>query len=292
MATPSLALSLGFWVLPALMIALLLVAVAAVSQRAGLSPPERSRRLVGVGLSVTGFWLLGLGLAASGLLAFGPLPPPPFLLFVSGFALTVAFARSRVGVDLVRHLPLSLLVGFQAFRILVELLLHRGALDGLTPPQMTYTGFNFDVVTGLAAVVVGVGIDRGLLGRRAAQAFNILGILLLANVLTIAVLSMPTPLRTFVSYPVNEWIASAPFIGLPTILVPFAVLGHLLLWKRLRDEGRQVGDVLAAAVGAGRASSNGDGSDVGLAERISPRASATDANRNIIRNSGDQLSVH
>ena len=292
MASPSLALSLGFWVFPPLMIALLLVAVAAVSKRAGLQPAERSRRLLGIGLAVGGFWLLGVGLAAAGLTAFGTLPPRPFLLFMAGFALTVVFARSRAGADLARHLPLWLLVGFQSFRILVELLLHRGALDGLTPPQMTYTGWNFDVVTGLAAVVVAIRLERGVLGRRAAWAFNVLGILLLANVLTIAVLSMPTPLRVFVDHPVNVWIADAPFIGLPTILVPFAMLGHMLLWKRLRDEGRQVGDVLAAAVAAGRASSNGDGSDVGLAERIKPRASATEANRNIIRNSGDQLSVH
>ena len=279
----------GFWLLPPVMIALLLAAVAVASRRAGIAPAPR---VLGVGLGVLGFWALGLVLARAGLLRFGSLPPRPFLLFTLGFASTVAFARSAVGRDLGRHLPLSALVGVQSFRVLVELLLHRGALDGLTPPQMTYAGWNFDVVTGLVALPLALTIERGLASRRAALAFNALGALLLLNVITIAVLSMPTPLRVFMNDPPNVWIAEAPFIALPTTLVPVALLGHLLLWQRLRDDRGQVGDALGAAVAAGRASSKGDGSDVGLAERMSPSASATDANRNIIRNSGDQLSVH
>lgn len=288
MANPSSLLSLGFWLFPPLMIALLLAAVALASRRAGLEPRGR---VVTVALAVTGFWLLGIGLGSAGLLQFGSLPPKPVLLFVLGLGLTVAFARSQIGRDLARHLPLSLLVGFQSFRVLVELLLHQGALDGLTPPQMTYSGRNFDIVTGLVALPLAFALERRWVGPRAARAFNWIGAALLANVLTIAILSMPTPLRVFVNEPANVWITWAPYVGLPTILVPFALLGHLLLWQRLRHE-RQVGDALTAAATAGRASSNGDGRDVGLAERIKPSASATEANRNIIRNSGDQLSVH
>jgi len=76
---------------------------------------------------------------------------------------------------------------------------------------MTYTGLNFDTVTGLVAMPLAFALERGLVGARAAQVFNIVGSLLLVNVLTIAVLSMPTPLRVFMNDPPNVWIADAPF---------------------------------------------------------------------------------
>ncbi|MBI3203906.1 MAG: hypothetical protein HYZ29_20365 [Myxococcales bacterium] len=237
MGTPSPPLLLGFWALPPLMIAALVGAVVWASRRAGLAGPAQARRAALVAAGVTGFWAAANALCAAGLVRFGSLPPRPFLLILTGFGLTIALARSRIGADLARHLPVAALIGFQVFRVPVELLLHRGAIDGLTPPQMTYTGLNFDVVTGVLAIPVALGIARGTLGVRAAHAFNALGALLLANVVTIAALSMPTPLRVFMNEPPNTWIASAPFIGLPATLVPVAMLGHLLLWRRLRERG-------------------------------------------------------
>jgi len=249
MGTPSDLLRLGFWGLPPAMIAVLLVLVRAASVRAGLEPAAVARRLGLVALGAGGFWLLGVGLARAGALRFGTLPPRPFLFFLIGFALTVALSRSRVGRDLALRLPLSFLVGVQAFRILVELLLHQGAADGVTPPQMTWSGYNFDVITGLLALPLAVALQRGGLGPRAAWAFNWLGIALLANVLVIAILSMPTPLRAFHNEPANVWIAEAPFIGLPGVLVPFALLGHLLLWRRMREHAaaRSEAEVVSAS---------------------------------------------
>jgi len=31
----------------------------------------------------------------------------------------------------------------------------------------------------------------------------------------------------------NTWIADPPFIWLPGVLVPAALLGHLLLWRKM-----------------------------------------------------------
>ena len=238
MGSASAALIIGFWALPPVMIGLVLAAVAWASRKAGRVGSAVAGRVAWVAAGAAGFWALANALAHAGALRFGSLPPRPFLLFMAGFGLTIAFARSEIGRDLARHLPLAALIGVQAFRIPVELLLHRGALDGLTPPQMTYTGLNFDVVTGVVAIPVAIGVARGSLGARAARGFNLLGALLLANVVTIAALSMPTPLRVFMNDPPNVWIASAPFVGLPAALVPVAMLGHLLLWRRLREDAR------------------------------------------------------
>lgn len=36
--------------------------------------------------------------------------------------------------------------------------------------------------------------------------------------------------------PANVWITWPPFVWLPAVLVPVALLGHLLLFRRLRVE--------------------------------------------------------
>jgi len=50
---------------------------------------------------------------------------------------------------------------------------------------------------------------------------------LLVNVLVIAVLSMPTPLRVFHNEPANTLLAYFPYIYLPGVLVPLAYTLHI-----------------------------------------------------------------
>jgi len=60
-----------------------------------------------------------------------------------------------------------------------------------------------------------------------ALLYNIGGLLLLVNVLVIAVLSMPTPLRVFHNEPANTLLAYFPYIYLPGVLVPLAYTLHI-----------------------------------------------------------------
>ena len=112
--------------------------------------------------------------------------------------------------------------------------MHQAARDGTMPPQMTYTGGNFDILTGISALVVATLAARGLAPRWLLLAWNALGSLLLVAILVIAVLSLPT-FAVFGSEParLNTWIAYFPFVWLPAGLVSAAVLGHVLLWRRL-----------------------------------------------------------
>jgi hypothetical protein len=210
-------------------------AVGAASRRAG-EPPERTLRrtvLASVGIAV---WLAATcALAASGLLARLLLPPPLLVLLVAAIALTATLAFSRLGTLLARSLPLALLVGYQAFRIPVELLLHRGHVEGFVPPQMTYLGLNFDVLTGISALGVAWAVRARRVGRRGVLLWNVAGLLLLANIATIAALSVPGPFRVFANSPSNAWVRHAPWIWLPTVLVQAAFLGHLLVFRALRS---------------------------------------------------------
>lgn len=178
---------------------------------------------------------LTAGLAGSGRLSFSSPPTMPAVL-VAGFALAVAFALSPTGRQLATSMPLWVLVGFQAFRLPLELLMHRAYEEGVMPVQMSYSGLNFDIVTGTTALVLGIVLAVRRVPLVWVRAWNALGVLLLLNILSIALLSAPTPMRLFTNEPANVWITWFPFVWLPAILVQAAVIGHLLIIQRLRVE--------------------------------------------------------
>jgi hypothetical protein len=202
------------------------------------------------------FWRFLLGAAVwlaftallgkSGLLAvWDARPPRPLLLLLPTLGLPLWLGGSRVGAALSRA-PLWLLVGLHAFRLPLELLMHRAAEEGVMPPQMTYTGVNFDVVTGVTALVVATLVAIGRAPRWLVVGWNALGTLLLFVVVGVAVSSLPL-FAAFGRDPshLNTWVLYFPFVWLPAGAVSVAVLGHLLLWRRLSVRGMR-GRELAA----------------------------------------------
>ena len=174
-------------------------------------------------------------LAASASLArFDARPPALMLLLVTMVTLVVGLGLSKLGGRLARGLPLAALIGFQAFRLPLELVMHQAAREGLMPVQMSFAGWNFDIVTGASALVVAWLASRDRLPRWGAVAWNALGSTLLAVIVTIAVASTPL-FAAFGSAPeaLNTWIAWPPYVWLPSILVAAALFGHVLLWRRL-----------------------------------------------------------
>ena len=172
--------------------------------------------------------------AAFRLLQFPPAPPTMMVVFVLLLVLSVGLGVSPVGRRLAAGLPLAVLVGVQGFRLPLELLMHRAYEDGLMPVQMSYSGLNFDIVTGITALIVCALLAAGRAGVRMARAWNVMGTLLLVNIILIALLSAPAPWRVFRESPANTWIATAPYVWLPTVMVAFAILGHIVIYRRLR----------------------------------------------------------
>ncbi len=217
--------TVGMTVLPVVVVAAVVTGVvAAAGRRAGL--------LVAVGL-VAWMGVLAL-LAHRGVLArFDARPPPLFVALVVTIGLAVALARSSLGAKLA-ELPIAALVGVHAFRLPLELVMHEAAAQGIMPVQMSFSGWNFDIVTGVTAIVVALLAARGVASRRLIWAWNLLGSVLLAVVATIGVTSTPM-LHAFGEAPgrLNTWIAYLPFVWLPGVLVAVALAGHIILWRRL-----------------------------------------------------------
>jgi hypothetical protein len=173
-------------------------------------------------------------IAASGVLAeFERRPPPMLLLFLTILSVSALVAFTRYGTRFVAGLPLWILIVGQAFRFPLELLMHQAAVEGVMPPQMTYTGWNFDIVTGITALPVAWWLARGHShGRTVAVAWNILGMLLLVNIMTIAMLSTPL-VGAFGPDRLNVWVAHPPYVWLPTMMVVCALTGHLVIFRKL-----------------------------------------------------------
>lgn len=174
-------------------------------------------------------------LAAAGLLdSYDPMPAPALLVVLLVTIGTVLLAISSAGARLAAGVPLAVLVGYQVFRVPLEWLLHRLYLEGVIPVEMTYAGRNFDVVSGLTAAAVAVLLASGRSSRAVVIAWNLLGLALLANIVTVAVLATPTPFQVFAEGPPNRLPGIFPYVWLPTVLVQAALLGHLLVFRALK----------------------------------------------------------
>jgi hypothetical protein len=172
-------------------------------------------------------------LAESGALAVLPHGLAGMAYFVSCVGGAVVLAFSRLGRRMALGLPLYTLVGFQLFRLPLELVLHRWYMEGVLPVQMTYEGHNFDVITGLLALLVSPLVYLGKLGRRAVWGFNLIGTALLVNVASIAVRSSPVPLRTYMQEPPLLLALQAPYTWILPVCVGGALFGHLITFRRL-----------------------------------------------------------
>jgi hypothetical protein len=151
------------------------------------------------------------------------------------FCVAIGLGVSPVGRRLATGLPLWILVAAQSFRLPLELLMHQAYESGLMPVQMSYSGLNFDILTGASAVVVALLLATRRAGLRLAKWWNMLGAVLLCNIIIVSLLSTPTALRVFTTRPANTWIAAPPFVWLPTVLVAFAILGHIVVYRALRS---------------------------------------------------------
>ena len=212
-------------------IALLAVIVAgvliALVHRAGRVSLALTAAIVGALMATQ------LALAASGVLRDWSRIPPPFVPTMAVAILVAVFvAMSSVGRRIANTAPLSVLVGYQCFRLPLELVMHAAANAGVMPAQMSYSGWNFDILSGALAIPVAVLAATGRAPRWLVVGWNLMGTVLLANIVTIAVASTPL-IAAFGPDRLNTWIADPPFIWLPGVLVPAALFGHILVWRRL-----------------------------------------------------------
>lgn len=184
-------------------------------------------------------------LAITGVLAFGGslsdfqhLPPRLPLLFALMFVVIYFGSYFPAASKLIENPGLAWLIGLQVFRVGVEIFLYVGHRAGFVPVQMTFEGRNWDVITGLTALPIAWLVAKKKAPRWLVYAWNSIGLALLLNVIVVAVLSMPTPLRRFHNEPANTFVSFFPYVWLPLYLVQVAWMSHLLVFRAVKTYRR------------------------------------------------------
>lgn len=228
----------GFVAVPLALCAALVLGSEWAGRRLGEPARVRGRWAIGLGVGATA-WLAATGaLAASGALRQWHRVPPPFAVLVAAIlAAALLVSCSRLGTRLVRGLPVAALVGYQVFRLPLELLMHRAYTEGVMPAQMSYSGQNFDILTGIGAGLLGLALWRGQIPRRLIAVWNLAGLGLLVNVVAVAIVSTPL-FRWFGPDRLNTWVTYPPFVWLPAVMVLAALAGHVLVFRWLVWSGR------------------------------------------------------
>lgn len=197
---------------------------------------ERGARLQLRVMFVTFGWMMLLAIAA--LLGFfsqfDVIPPRPFFSVIGSVILMVILYRNKTFQEISVHVPLHWIANFQFFRVPIEIFLWLMMLENIIPVQMTFEGFNFDVVPALLGPVIGYLVFKSKkLPMSVASTWNVIGIATVLIIVTIATLSMPSPLRQFMNEPSNTMIGYFPFVWLPGFLVPMAIFMHLVNLKQI-----------------------------------------------------------
>ena len=187
-----------------------------------------ARRVTGLAALGLTAWL-GLVVLAVGSGWLARLPMGGFPAFFGAvLVVSAAVALSPLGARLAT-LPLGALVAFQAFRLPLELVLHSWTVHGTIPETMTWSGQNWDIVSGVVALAAAPWVAR----RRAlAWTANLVGAGLLLNVMRVAVMSAPVPFGWGVTPPLLlAWYLPYALIG--PVAVGGALAGHIILTRAL-----------------------------------------------------------
>lgn len=176
-------------------------------------------------------WLL----AADGVYADATAFPPPQAALLGPVLLAlIALLLHPKGRAWLGALPLIPLTALHILRIPVELVLHGGYEAGLVPQGMTYSGHNFDIVSGLTAIgMVAWMASKRPPSRAVLVGWNIVCLVLLAIVVVTAALSVPSTVQRINFEQPNVLVVRAPYVLLPALLVPCVLWAHMAALTKL-----------------------------------------------------------
>jgi hypothetical protein len=211
------------------LLTLILFGYRSVLIKSGTDDATRKRKVRMVALPLL-FWLFFLS-KISGMHFFhdwSVMPPRIMIAVLPPLIISLMFVFSKRLNPIIDLIPQHWLIGIQSFRIIMEIILLMLFLDNIIPVQMTFEGKNFDILSGLTAIPVAYYAFRNKLSQRFILGWNIFGLILLVNIVVIAILSTPLPVRVFMNEPANTVIAYFPFVWLPGFVVPVAYVMHFI----------------------------------------------------------------
>ncbi len=227
----------GFILLTVIIAALLVAGSFTISTSAIADAGSRSAFRTRFVLFLCGWFAYITAMSFSGILTVPGFPPRfPLLLVVPAFAFIGFFFVSGRFKNMIANTPEKWLIYFQSFRILVELLLYKALLEGYVPREATFEGYNYDIVIGLAALVIpAIAFRGGQTNKPVLRLYNIAGLVTLTVVVFVFVTQFYFP-GVWHKQPSDAPIVIArfPYAFLPGFLMPAAVFIHIYTLVRMR----------------------------------------------------------
>lgn len=193
-------------------------------------------------VAFAGLWIgLAIALATSGI--YSPTASPVPIVGVMAGLPVVAAAIAALSFAKVREallaLPITLLVGLNAMRIFGGFFLLLALQDRLSGPFPQSAGWG-DVIVGLTAIPLTLAIARNPRGHRGALlAWNLFGTLDLIVAVTLGIISAPgSPLQLIGGTVGSTAVWMLPWSNIPTLLVPFYLITHAIIFAHLARANR------------------------------------------------------
>lgn len=165
--------------------------------------------------------------------------PFPEMILAIGPPLLLIIYLAIFQKDWVRKLPGKWMTFFHVIRVPIELVLYGLFLNKLIPEVMTFSGRNFDIFVGLSAPVMSMLFySNTSIQKIWMQIWNIIGLMLLINIVFHGIFSTPIPMQLFGLDQPNIALLQYPFIWLPSFLVPCVLFFHIACLLQLFEKDK------------------------------------------------------
>jgi hypothetical protein len=155
-----------------------------------------------------------------------------FLGFIATAALMVLAVNAVITF---MSIPMPLMIGLNAGRVFAILFLLLAAEGRLAGPFPHFAGWG-DIITGVFALPVAwLATDAQTRHLNAIAAWDLFGAADLLLAITLGVTSAEgSPLQIFHAAPGSAAMQQLPWSFVPTVLVPFWLILHAIIWAQLR----------------------------------------------------------
>ncbi|MDZ4751758.1 MAG: hypothetical protein SGI87_09105 [Flavobacteriales bacterium] len=182
------------------------------------------------------FWMIFLSVLAINNYFIDRKATPPHVaipVFISLGIILISFGLPRFRRTL-DSISLESLTWLHVVRIPVEISLYWLFLEKQVPESMTFSGINFDILSGITApIVVWAYFKREIIGSKILLLWNVLSLALLFIIVIRAFGAAPSPIQKWDFEQPNYAVLHFPFIWLPGVIVPLVFWSHLIAIRRL-----------------------------------------------------------
>jgi len=188
-----------------------------------------------VGILIAVWLILQAILGQTGFYEVNNTIPPRFVLMVMPPMLFIIILfNTQKGKAYIDGLDLKKITLLHVIRIPVEIVLFGLFTVKLVPQLMTFEGANFDIFSGISAILMYfLMLKKASFNKALMIIWNVVCLILLLIIVAIAILSAPSPFQQLAFNQPNIGVLYFPFNWLPSFIVPVVLFCHLAALRKL-----------------------------------------------------------